>query len=258
MSIAWSFGRACRGARIGLDVTQDELAAAVGVTRGYIARIEGGRVNVSVAVMEKIGEALGLGLQLVASQPVFLGQSRPHDVVHAHCAGFISRRLRAAGWQVEAELDVSAGRVHGWVDLVAFHRSSRRLLVIEIKTRLDDLGAMQRQIGWYERHAPDGVGRFGWTPRFSTTWLVCLSSAEVDDRLVAHRAVMDRDFPNRAPAMLAIVRGEEQASGRGLAMIDPTSRRRDWLQATRIDGRRTRPAYADYADAARRIPRRRP
>jgi hypothetical protein len=37
---------------------------------------------------------------------------------------------------------------------------------------------------------------------------------------------------------------------RGLALIDPRSRRRDWLIPTRVDGRRTVLPYQDLARAA--------
>jgi hypothetical protein len=38
-------------------------------------------------------------------------------------------------------------------------------------------------------------------------------------------------------------------------MIDPLSRRRDWLRPTRLDGRRTRAPHEDYAAVARRLAR---
>jgi hypothetical protein len=54
--------------------------------------------------------------------------------------------------------------------------------------------------------------------------------------------------------MLAAVAGEAWG-GRGLALIDPSSRRRAWLIRTRLDGRRSPAPFADYADAARRLGR---
>jgi transcriptional regulator with XRE-family HTH domain len=253
MTIGEAFGRLCRDTRIGLDLTQEALGSTVGVSRGYVANIEAGRSNVSINVVERIGAALGLSLELVATPPIFIAQRHSHDLVHAHCGGSVSRRLITDGWQVHREVDVADGRVHGWIDLLAFHPVTHTLLVIEIKTRLDDLGAMQRQLGWYERHARQAAAQFDWAPRQTVVWLVCLFSEEVDRLLQAHRNAFDHDFPGRAHDMLAVARGSGAPVGRGVAMIDPSSRRADWLITTRIDGRRSRPAYDGYADAARRL-----
>jgi hypothetical protein len=54
--------------------------------------------------------------------------------------------------------------------------------------------------------------------------------------------------------MLAwLLDGQHPVMGRGLAMIDPASKRRDWLIRLRVDGRRSDARYVDYADAARRL-----
>lgn len=60
-----SFARLCRETRTMLDITQAELAAAVGVSRPYIAGIESGRANPSLEVVERIGSALGLEMRLI-------------------------------------------------------------------------------------------------------------------------------------------------------------------------------------------------
>ena len=61
-------------------------------------------------------------------------------------------------------------------------------------------------------------------------------------------------FPERAGPMRVVLHGTQPATtGRGLALIDPSSRRADWLIPTSLDGRRSPAAYRDYADAARRM-----
>jgi hypothetical protein len=49
------------------------------------------------------------------------------------------------------EVEIVHGRSHGWIDLLAFDRRTGTMLILEIKTRLSDLGAIERQIAWYER-----------------------------------------------------------------------------------------------------------
>jgi len=165
-----------------LDVTQRELAEAAGVSRSLIAEIEAGRCNPSLDAVARIGDALGLELDLSGRPPISLG-TRPRDAVHARCSGYVDRRFRSAGWQTRREIAVSFGRIHGWIDLLAFDPRSGALLIIEIKTRLDDVGAIERQIGWYERCAMDVAFGLHWQPRSISSWLLLLASEEVEENL---------------------------------------------------------------------------
>ena len=137
-----------------LDVTQQELAMAVGVSRPYVASIENGRANPSLEVVERIGSALGLELQLLGRPPVVINGPPQHDLVHARCSGYSDRRLSGLEWQTRREVAIVRGRTHGWIDLLAYDPRRRILLVVEIKTRIDDLGSIERQLDWYLRESP--------------------------------------------------------------------------------------------------------
>jgi transcriptional regulator with XRE-family HTH domain len=234
-------------------MTQKRLAMAVGVSRGYIAMIELGGANPTLDVAARIGTALGLEIELAARAPIVLGDRRQRDAVHARCSGYVHRRLRSSGWQTAREVEVVHARSHGWIDLLAFDPRTGILLVIEIKTWLDDLGTVERQLGWYERSAVTIARSLGWRPRWTAGWLLVLASGEIDEFLRANREVIDAGFPIRARAMAGTVAGAGIEVGRGLALIDPMSRRRDWLMRSRLDGRRSAPPYIDYADAADRF-----
>jgi transcriptional regulator with XRE-family HTH domain len=255
MSIAITFGRACRDMRQRLDISQAQLAATVGLSRGYIARIETGAANPTVHQLERIAAAVGLDVALMTTPPVFLSERPRQDLVHARCSMYADRRLSAQGWVVAREVEVSDGHIHAWVDLLAFDPRTGVLLIIEIKTRLDDLGGLERQLGWYERHAARAATGLGWRPRTIGTWLLGLASAEVDGACRANRHVFDTSFPGRAPDMLAVSRGAAAPARRSIALIDPTSRRADWLIRTRLDGRRGPAPFDGYADAVRRMKR---
>lgn len=237
-----------------LDITQQTLANAVGVSRAHIAAIESGRCNPSLDLVGRIGDTLGLELDLVARLPMVIA-GRQRDIVHTRCSGYIDRHFRRAGWVTKREVEVVHGRSHGWIDLLAFDPRTGTLVIIEIKTRLDDLGAIERQLGWYERYARDTGLSLGWRPRRVLSWLVMLASDEVEAALRADREALEIGFPMRAAAMGRVVSGESAATsvGRGLALIDPSSRRQEWLIRSRIDGRRAVLPYRDYADAARRF-----
>ena len=248
-----SFATFCRETRIALDITQQQLADAVGVSRGYVAIVEGGRANPSLATVERFGDALGVDLRLVGRPPIIVGGHGQHDLVHAWCSGYADRRLRRASLSVAREVELVHGRSHGWIDLLAFDPRTGTLYIVEIKTRLDDLGSIERQVGWYEREAVHAARRLGWAPRRMNVWLLFLASEEVDTAIRANRHVLASAFPARARDMLATLDDGEPRAVRGLALIDPRSRRRDWLIRTRVDGRRGPAPFRDHADAAFRI-----
>ncbi|MGK2850275.1 MAG: helix-turn-helix domain-containing protein [Candidatus Limnocylindrales bacterium] len=196
-----TFARACLDTRLALDLTQQAVADRAGVTRSYIARVERGDANPSIRRVEAIAQALGLEVDLAIRRPTIIGGPRVRDAVHARCSAYVERRLRSQGWDAAREIEIVHGRSHGWIDLLAFDPRTRTLLVIEVKTRLDDLGAVERQLGWYERAAWDRARELGWEPRRVQTWLLVLASDEVERVLWANRPYLNTAFPVRAREM---------------------------------------------------------
>ena len=78
--------------------------------------------------------------------------------------------------------------------------------------------------------------------------MLLLATEEVERSLHANRDVLAIAFPVRDDVL-----GQGGDTRRGLALIDPRSRRRDWLMRSRIDGRRGVAPYRGYADAASRL-----
>jgi len=232
-----SFGQICREVRLALDVTQQQVANRVGVSRGYVGKVERGTANPSIDLVEAIASALGIELDLVARSPVVHDERRHSDSVHARCSAHVDRRLRALGLAVAREVEVVHGRSHGWIDILAFDRRTGTLLLVEIKTRLDDLGAIERQFSWYERSAWALARDLGWAPRQMRSWLVALASEEIEQVLRTNRDLFDHAFPGRAGDMLSDIAGGPVAErhGRALAMLDPSNRGRRWLIRTRLD-----------------------
>ena len=176
-----SFARLCRDTRVMLDVTQAELAAAVGVSRSHLAEIEAERADASLDLAWAIADRLGIDLQLAGQTPI-VHERRNGGLVHARCSGYVDRRFHRAAWLTARELETVAGRAHGWIDLMAFEPRTRTLVIVEVKTRLDDIGAMERQVSWYERDAHRLARQLGWRPRSATTWLLLLASEEANGR----------------------------------------------------------------------------
>lgn len=249
-------GRALRG------LTKSDLAERSGVSRQMVAVVERGSANPTLDVVAALFDGVGLDVDLTFRGAIAIGGPRQRDAAHAVCSGYLQRRLEAAGWITAREVRIEDGRYLGWIDLMAFHRSTGTLLVIEVKTRLEDLGAIERALDWYDRSALNVARRLGWAATRRAAWLICLASDEVDDRLIVTRSALAAAFPSRAPNMRAVLDDPAAARlDRGLALIDPRSRRRSWLIRARIDGRRSAAPYLGYADfmtRQRAVARRRP
>ncbi len=241
-------------------MTQQTLAQKVGVARSYIATIELGRANPSLGVIVRLAAALGLELELGLRPPIIVGDRRQRDAVHARCSGYVDRRLRASGLETAREVPIVDGRWRGWIDLLAFDRRTATLIIIEIKTVIDDMGAIERQIGWYERSARLVARDLGWQPRRIVTWFLVLSTADNEGLLLRNRDVVRRAFPIGSGEMDTLLHdfGMVWPPGRALALIDPARRGRSWLIRPRIDGGRTVPHYADYRAAAASLEMTRP
>jgi DNA-binding XRE family transcriptional regulator len=232
-----------------LDITQAELAAAVGVSRAHIASIESGRSNPSLDATHRIGVALGLELQLIGRAPVVFNAPTQRDVLHAWCSGYAGRRLSGFGLEVRREVTIGRGRSRGWIDLLAYDPRRRVLVVVEIKTWIDDLGSIERQLDWYEREAAASATAFGWRPARTLSWVLALATEDVDEALRRSRDAVARAFPGRARDLFTFLAGGAIVPTRGIALIDPRNRRSKWLISTRSDGRRIALPYSSSMDA---------
>ncbi|MCI6838517.1 MAG: helix-turn-helix domain-containing protein [Prevotella sp.] len=57
---SYYLGEAIRKARLAQNLTQDELGKRVGVQRSQICRLESGRTNITIPVMSRVFQALGI------------------------------------------------------------------------------------------------------------------------------------------------------------------------------------------------------
>jgi hypothetical protein len=125
--------------------------------------------------------------------------------------------------------------------------------VIEVKTEIRDLGAIERSLNWYRRESQLVARRFGWRSGRVQSVLLVLQSRMNDDQIGLARDVFKTAFPGRATELRAAFDGSDVGEGRFVAMIDPRSRRSLWLRAIRSDGRRSAAPYVDYIDAAKQL-----
>jgi hypothetical protein len=205
--------------------------------------------------VDRLFNVLGVEYWLGVRSPTHI-DLRPRDLVHAKCSAYADRRLRASGWIVAREVEIGDARSRGWIDLLAYHPVRRLLLVIEVKTELIDIGALERTFAWYEREALAASRRLGWHPRTQVGAVLVLDSNANRRRIVAAHDVFARAFPGHAVELRRVVAGVvDPDTRRHLVLIDPRSRRSIWLHAAHAHGRRVPPAYENYAAALRALSR---
>jgi transcriptional regulator with XRE-family HTH domain len=255
--LASLIGRSIRTARLAARWKQAELARRLGTTQSAVSRLETGSSScIDIRLASAAFRLLGIRTSVDSATIGLVGRREQSDFVHARCSSYVASRLRADQWEVGLEVEVGSGRYRGWIDLLAFRAIDRALFCGEIKTELDDLGRIQRTVSWYEREAWEAARRMGWRPRSITIGLLVLCSSENDARVVANAQLLDRAFPGRARDLGAwLTTAGTKSRPSSLAMIDPRSRRIDWLRATISDGRRSTAPYENdraAADALRR------
>ena len=272
-------GHAIRAARVRLGWSQTVLARRAGLSRSMVSRVERGeRPRLTFATAGRILGAMGARMEVKVEAPVLAAGTWQRDPAHARLSAYVVGRLRHAGWSTATEVEVGGDRSRGWIDLLAFDAASRIVLVIELKTEIHDLGQIERTLGWYEREAWTAARRLGWRPLSVMGWLILLATGANDARVLANRASILAGFPRRSRHLTEILAGPSQRPagttrfhvgttqvsswtsragvGRGVAMIDPRSRRKAWVRPLVIDGRPTPSPYRDYADFMRAAMRR--
>lgn len=220
-----------------------------------ISRIERAKVRVvPLATVAALVDTMGGRLRVEIDAPILGDRRNQVEPAHARMSGYIARRLGGLGWLVATEVEIGGDRSRGWIDMLAFNPTTRVLLVIEIKTELHDLGAIDRSLGWYEREAWSAARRLGWQPRRVMGCLLLLMTQDNDARVRFNRESLARLFEVRARVLSHLVDATATDLPRGsraLAMVDPRSKRRSWLRPTGDDGRRAPTPYVDYADFMR-------
>jgi transcriptional regulator with XRE-family HTH domain len=248
-----------REARELIGWSQRELAARARTSHTTVWRIEAGRPDtLDLLVAERMLRALGFGAALTVSGLHLEDRRRQADGLHAHANGFVGRWLQRLDFIVASEAQIGDARPRGWIDTLAFRESDQALVVEETKTQIDDLGAIQRSLGFYEREATGVARRLGWRPRRIVVLLVALDTDDVARNLRNSREAAAAAFPADPRATAAWLRDPGSPAPRGwtLGVVDPGSRRHDWLRPSALVSRH-RPPYVDYRDASARLLRQR-
>src|SRR3990172_8358421 len=132
-------GVVCRAVRLRKRWRQDDVAAAAGVSRAAVSRIERGlAAEMTLATLDKVTSALEIRIDLV---PRWRGSEADrlvnwrHAAMHERVAELLER---IGGWELAPEVSFAVYGERGVIDILAWHVATRPLLIIELKTGVVD------------------------------------------------------------------------------------------------------------------------
>ena len=242
-----------------LGWSESELGMRAGVSRSQVSRIvHGHRGHGRIDEAARLLDAMGARVELTVRPPVLIGGPFQRDAAHARVLAYVSRHLERAGLIVAREVPIGADRVRGWIDLMGFDGSRRAVLIVEGKGDLDDLGAIERQVTWYQREAPWAARRLGWGPPRSQLILVAaLATQHNADFVRANREALRTRFPDPTGRLTEHLAARESPLPElhVLGFVDPARRGPAWLLRSPLETGRPVLPYADaraFLDAGRR------
>ncbi len=246
-------GAAIRDARRDRGWSQARLGTSAGLSQSLVSDIEAGGIGASIESLASVAKALDAELSIDLRPPRVVGRADQRDPAHARCVAACRRTLEAAGLECAVEREIVDGRMRGWIDLLGYSRTSRRLVLAEIKTEIRDIGGLERQVGTYVRACVGAVRDLGWQPKEIVVVVALLATASNDAAVLANRRAFGQAFPMRGAALTGALLAGGPIAGWGLTMVDPRRRGARTIQGLRVDGRRSDAPYRDYADFMRAV-----
>ena len=189
-------GLVFRAARVRRHWRQDDLAAAAGVSRATVSKLERGQLaNVQFGTLRSVGAALGIRVTTELRGPgaeLDRALGAHHSAMHEEVARQFST---LPDWVTVPEVTFSIWGERGAIDILAWHAPTRSPLVIELKTELvdvqDTVGTLDRKVRLAARVARER----GWDPLTVSTWLLVAESPTNRRRVDAHRAMLRSRLP---------------------------------------------------------------
>lgn len=200
-------GTRFRAVRRRLGLRQLDVARRARVSAALVSRIERGHLDeLTLDRVRRVAEALEIRLDVTATwrggELERLVNARHGELHNLALALFES----LTGWEVAPEVSFSIFGERGVIDILAWHASSRTLLIVELKTEIVDpqelVGTMDRR----RRLAREIAEHRGWQPRSVGTWVLLVDNRTNRRHLARHRRLLRAAFPVDGRAMRAWLR----------------------------------------------------
>ena len=218
-------GKVLRIVRRRRGLTQADLAALAGVAQQTVSLIERGKADdATLHTIKRIAAPLGVTVDLALR---WKGPEldRLTDARHARLVKAVVSRL-GPDWQVVVEYTFNHYGDRGSVDILAWHAGAGILLLVEIKSELDNLEAVLRSMDMKVRVVPPLLARErGWRVRSLGSVLVLPDESTARRAVARLRPVFDVALPTRTVAVRQWLR-EPAGPLRGVWFLADTPVRR--------------------------------
>lgn len=213
--------RALRAIRRRKRWSQRQLGQKLDISQSEMSRWERTALEeCSVAEVERWAMALNAHLALELRVD---GERPLTDARHAAVQAWIVNLLRSTGWIVEAETSFNHFGDRGRIDVLAYHPMLRILLVIEIKSRLDDAQELLGRLDIKRRIAPKIAAERGWPVAAIVPAIVFGENRSTRRRLSEHEALF-ATYDLRARAATAWLRHPRQRIPMGILLFVDTAK----------------------------------
>jgi transcriptional regulator with XRE-family HTH domain len=190
------FGSIVRAVRHRRGLRQSDLAQLAGLSQQTVSDLERGRVD-SLRVIRKIARALEIRVSLA---PEWRGGDfdRLTDSRHAALVEVGIAALRNSGWEATAEFTFNRYGERGAVDILGWQAERRALLIVEVKTSLNNLQELLGKLDRKTRLIPGLVAaQRGWRATSVGTVLLVAEQSGMRRPIARHVATFGSTLPAR-------------------------------------------------------------
>lgn len=196
--------------------SQARLGQAIGASQQRVSRLEADIRRTPLGLLEawatELGAYLAVELRVSGERPL-------SDANHAALQNRLAAQLHRAGWRVATETSFNHYGDRGRVDLLAFNPGSRILLVIEVKTRIQDVQDMLGRLDVKKRIAPILARDRGWDVAAIVPAFVVREDRTARRRVAEHAALFT-NFGLRARAARAWLRHPRLPPPQGILLFE--------------------------------------
>jgi len=200
-------GTVLRSIRIRRRLRQSDLAKLAGVSATTIGRMERGHFDeIGLGATRRVARVLEVRVELTPrwrAGDLDRLLNAKHSELHELVARFFTQ---LPDWVMQPEVSFAVYGDRGVIDIFAWHRRRRALLIIELKTEIVDVNELVGTVDKKGRHAIRIAIERGWVrpqdplPRVSI-WVIVADSPTNRRRVGAHRTMLRAAFPTDGRSM---------------------------------------------------------